>query len=222
MKLNTLPVYSQEEIKRFTILNNHINPTKLKETKRKADLSYERLHELIYYDPLTGHFFWTSSRKRKNKGSRAGSKSKNGYVSITIDGKSYSAQRLAWLYMEGYFPEHEIDHINRIKYDNRWDNLRHVTHTCNVRNIGITKSTTSRVVGVNYNGKKWYVNIGHLSCSIQLGAYEDFLTAVRVRWEAEKLLGYPDCNSTSTAFLYLKQVEETQIKVNELLKTFKD
>jgi hypothetical protein len=166
-------------------------------------LTYERLHKLIYYDPLLGHFYWTSKAKNKKKGKRAESRSGINYRYITIDKINYPAHRLAWFYMEGYFPECDIDHINRYKYDNRWKNLRHVSRSCNVRNSKINIRNSSGVTGVTKSGNGWCASIGWRNKRIPLGYYKDFTFAVIARLEAEVKLNYHDCQTTSTAVKYL-------------------
>jgi len=54
---------------------------------------------------------------------------KIGYIIIKINRKDYQAHRLAWLYEYGNFPKQTIDHINRIKTDNRICNLRDVSQS---------------------------------------------------------------------------------------------
>lgn len=51
-----------------------------------------------------------------------------------IHGYHYKASRLAWLYMTGEWPKYEMDHINHVKDDNRWVNLRDVTPAENCAN----------------------------------------------------------------------------------------
>ncbi|WP_428999737.1 HNH endonuclease signature motif containing protein [Stenotrophomonas maltophilia] len=46
----------------------------------------------------------------------------------------YRQHRLAWLYMTGQWPSGEIDHINHDRSDNRWHNLRDVSHQANQQN----------------------------------------------------------------------------------------
>jgi hypothetical protein len=72
---------------------------------------------------------------RALKGAKAGSTRKDGYVRINVDGKSYLAHRLIWLWhgkelIQGL----ELDHINGNKSDNRIENLRQATRLQNEYN----------------------------------------------------------------------------------------
>jgi hypothetical protein len=68
------------------------------------------------------------------RGKRAGGPNGEGYVQIKINGATYGAGRLAWLWMTGRWPEKEIDHENRVRGDNRWTNLREATRSTNCIN----------------------------------------------------------------------------------------
>lgn len=171
-------------------------------------LTQIRLKELIDYNPDTGVFFWKKARGCAQKDSLCGSISKSdGYRYIRVDTKSYTASRLAHLYMNGYFPEHEMDHINRVRGDNRWCNLRHVTHQCNVRNSGIRKDNMSGITGIwwDKNRNKWYVRIDVSGKTIHIGRYENKKDAAKARWDAEVKYNFPNCNTTSSAYKYLKE-----------------
>jgi HNH endonuclease len=48
----------------------------------------------------------------------------DGYRYVEIDGELYRADRVAWLYVTGEWPEGEVEHINGDRGDNRWENLR--------------------------------------------------------------------------------------------------
>lgn len=56
-----------------------------------------------------------------------------GYVKITIDGEEYKRSHLVWLLHTGYWPN-EIDHWDRDKRNDRFGNLRDVTHLINQHN----------------------------------------------------------------------------------------
>ena len=84
----------------------------------KADLL-----EDFEYNPITGLFVRKTSKGKWKSGEIAGGIDVHGYVKIRVKNLKYAAHRLAFLYMTGEIPN-MIDHINRIKSDNRWENLR--------------------------------------------------------------------------------------------------
>lgn len=170
------------------------------------DLTQKQLKELLHYDPDTGIFTWAISRRGFKKGKVAGNINSIGYRRIYINKKSYLAHRLAWLYMEGYFPEYCIDHINRIRNDNRFINLRHVSIQCNIINSKISKTNTSGITGICWRKLHniWLVRINANNKRMYLGSYENFDDAVRARWNGEVKYNFANCNTTSSAYLYLK------------------
>lgn len=88
-------------------------------------LSQERLRELLSYDPETGIFTWRVDRgANRCAGKVAGGLNEDGYVIIEINGRSYGAHRLAWLYMKGCWPAQLIDHEDGIRARNVFSNLR--------------------------------------------------------------------------------------------------
>lgn len=98
-------------------------------------LTQATLKEVLHYNPITGLLTWKVSRGKAKAGNIAGVLDiKNGYIKISVYGKSYSAHRLAFLYIHGKFNKNEIDHINGIKNDNRLENLREVSHAENQQN----------------------------------------------------------------------------------------
>jgi len=145
------------------------------------------LKELLEYDPETGVWTWLVSRNgTKGIGSVAGY-IQQGYRRIKINGKDYRAARLAHLYMTGEWPENEIDHENRIKDDDRWENLRPATRLENNRNQGIRKDNTSGHKGVYWHKqrKKWVAQIVVNRKKIHLGYFDNLEEAVQCRKKAE-------------------------------------
>jgi hypothetical protein len=90
-------------------------------------LTAEELKEVLSYDPDTGEFRWKVRTAVRNIGDLAGYFDSNGYRRIQVNHNDYKAHRLAWLYVNGSFPKHFIDHINGKKGDNRISNLREAT-----------------------------------------------------------------------------------------------
>ena len=151
-------------------------------------LTQQKLKELLDYNPNTGDFVWKiSCGKRAPVGAIAGSYNQ-GYKFIKISSKKYSAHRLAWLHTYGQFPQHQLDHINRIRDDNRIDNLREVTNAQNQQNVTPRKDNTSGVKGVEFHTatKKWQVRIAVNGKRIYLGLYNNFEDAIVARKQAEQ------------------------------------
>jgi hypothetical protein len=134
-------------------------------------LTAERVRELFHYDPLTGYFSWKIDRASNAKaGDRAGC-IRDGYVRISINGTSYSAHRLIWLWMTGEWPRQEIDHVNRIRHDNRFCNLREASPSENSFNSPTRDkvSPLPRGVSKKRNGK-FRAQIG---TNILIGTYDN-------------------------------------------------
>ena len=100
-------------------------------------LTQSELKELVSYNPDTGQFFWRVQLSPRAKlGVPIGTESGTGHLTIRIHRKPYLLHRLAFLYVEGKFPESDIDHRNSIPSDNRWSNLRLCTKLQNRHNAG--------------------------------------------------------------------------------------
>ncbi len=136
-------------------------------------LTVEKLKRLLSYNKESGVFVWNITITSKAvAGSQAGT-IRNGYVVITIDGEKHRAHRLAWLYVYGEWPKSILDHKNRIKTDNRIDNLRESTFSANGQNqikpqshnkvglIGVSRHSRHKkfVAQININGEKTYLGI---------------------------------------------------------------
>ena len=136
-------------------------------------LNQETLKQHLSYDPLTGLFTRLIAKSTSVKiGNIAGSKDKQGYITLMVCGKLYKAHRLAWLYIHGKWPTNEIDHINGNKADNRLSNLRDVERWINMHNQGLRKNNTSGFKGVCRKGKKWSAVIKINKKIHWLGVYE--------------------------------------------------
>ncbi len=93
----------------------------------------DKLLCFVRYDPKTGQFTARVDNRRIKAGHVFTTRYENTYIFIRVDGESFNAGRAAWVYMTGEQPA-EIDHINGLRHDNRWINLRNVTHAQNLMN----------------------------------------------------------------------------------------
>jgi hypothetical protein len=136
-------------------------------------IPYERLREVLDYDPEIGKFTWACSRLGRGcvRGKAAGCVKGEGYHYITIDGYGYLAARLAFLYMTGEWPEYEIDHINLIRTDNRWKNLRAASRKQNAANVPAHKDNQCGFKGVKKCRGKWQARIMASGVNVHLGSF---------------------------------------------------
>lgn len=137
-------------------------------------LSRDEVLEMLNYDPETGVFTRRLAKGPAKVGDIAGSKDSYGYVQIRLRSKIYLAHRLAWLVTYGYWPENQLDHINRDRADNRVSNLREATHAQNLQNRAVQRNNKSGFIGVSWYPKysKWMACIGINGKSKTLGYFD--------------------------------------------------
>ena len=162
---------------------------------------------LLHYDPDTGIFRWINRSGRYGRipaGTIAGGINKcknNGYWSInhSVLG-NIKLHRLAWLYMTEEWPDGEIDHINQVRTDNRFCNLRVVSTQDNSKNKTTYKSNTSGQAGVTWHKrvKMWQARISVDTKRIHLGYYDDKDEAAKVYLEAKSKFHNLDKSTVKT------------------------
>lgn len=102
-----------------------------------------------------------------------------GYPMTRSGGKAYRMHRMILTPPKGLY----VDHINRDKMDNRRDNLRIVTNSQNMHNIGIPKSNTSGYKGVTYSNRdrRWIAQVRINYKNNVLGRFKDKKDAIMAR-----------------------------------------
>lgn len=151
-------------------------------------LTQTRLRELMHYDPDTGVFTRKVKIKGQHVGRIVGTSGTRGYLQCTVDGKPYKLHRLAWLYIYGKWPTHQIDHINHNTADNRLVNLRDVTCAHNHQNRARHTRSSSGYLGVTWHKRdqRWQAHIELNEKPYYLGSYKELSDAVSARIAAER------------------------------------
>ena len=144
-------------------------------------LTQEALKKKFSYNRNTGIFTRVNSKRIKIGTIVAG------YLIISIDYIRYPAQRLAWLYEYGEFPNGYIDHKNHIKLDNTINNLRDVTPLENVKSTKLYRCNKSGYHGVIWDkvNNNWRARIGVEGKTLNLGSFTDKDDAITARKAAE-------------------------------------
>lgn len=168
--------------------------------------SYDRVRELLDYDPATGIMIWKVRRGKMLPGHKAGCLKPSGYYTINIDGVRYYLHRIIFLWYFQYYPEHEVDHKNGNPSDNTINNLQECKHICNIQKIGLRATNVTGVVGVSLSKSGKY---GAFICCggvrRYLGEYQQLLEAAKARYQEELLCEWPGIDSPGGAKEYLSK-----------------
>lgn len=179
-------------------------------------ITAELLCQLLSYEPETGKLFWLPRPEHMFPENGSGGKSGNckrwngrfawrqafttistqGYYRGSIGAKAYTAHCLIWAMQTGEFCQTYIDHINGIKTDNRWNNLRAATRSQNAQNQGVRANNTSGVKGVSWvrRERKWCARVMIDRRSIHIGYFSDLNAATAAVRSARTVFHGYFCN----------------------------
>jgi len=93
-------------------------------------MSDQQLRDSIGYCPFTGDLFCiekSAPRSTMKVGEVVGRIDDQGYVRFQFANKKQRAHRVAHLLMTGSWPSNLMDHKDRVRHNNCWDNLREVS-----------------------------------------------------------------------------------------------
>jgi hypothetical protein len=170
-------------------------------TKKYEELDQEKLKSLVSYDRETGVFRWTwiegapLHRNRQFAGKRCGTIDKDGYLQITLIGHKYLAHRLAFMYINGAWPDKEIDHIDGVRNNNAFSNIRMVSRHENKRNMKQYENNSTGTCGVGWHKQrnKWRAYASDVTGKLRhLGLFDCFDDAVAARNAASSEWGYTE------------------------------
>ena len=159
----------------------------------KDKLTQSRLKDILSYNQFDGLFTWlTSASSQISAGDIAGTINNNGYVIISIHGGKYLGHRLAFLYMTGKFPLGSMDHIDHVRSNNSWINLREATVSENNRNTSMNKRNKSNFNGVCFDEthRKWRAYIKTGGKNINIGRFDTHYAACYARHCANVKYGF--------------------------------
>jgi hypothetical protein len=134
------------------------------------ELTQEYLKSVLHYDTNSGIFTRLAITTNSVKIGDVAGTMRHGYVMVGVASKQYRAHQLAWFYITGKWPDHEIDHINRIKHDNRWENLRKASRSQNLANSSVR--CASGYKGAYPKGSRWQSKITVSQSVIYLGSFD--------------------------------------------------
>lgn len=128
--------------------------------RKHERISPDEVRRLLAYDPETGVLTWTDrhSIRIPYAGAVAGTIDAMGYVLVSIKYRRVRGHTLAWVIQTGRYPDHEIDHINGTRSDNRWVNLREADHCTNMQNLQRARkdNRTGLLGATSHCGGKYY------------------------------------------------------------------
>lgn len=152
-------------------------------------LTATRLREIVSYDLGSGFFTRLVPVGNAKAGVVIARPSPVGYLRMRVDGKLYTMHRLAWLYVTGDWPPYGVDHVNGVKTDNRFSNLRAADQSQNAQNLSSKTSAKSGYRGSYFDKKsrRWQAKLIVKGKRISLGYYATAIEAHQAYLDGRKV-----------------------------------
>jgi hypothetical protein len=149
-------------------------------------LTRDRVLDVVSYEPVSGKFYWKIPPRPGIPISTEAGSLTWGYVEIVLYGVRVRAHQLVWFLETGEWTDRVIDHKNRVRDDNRFENLRLATPSENTANRALKKTPVSGLRGVSIHkstglwrarvaGKCWYFKTPE-------AAHQKYLEEAKAKW----------------------------------------
>ena len=155
------------------------------------------------YDPLTGIFRRVKRRDAYGNLTTCdyiivGDNGQRGYKRVSINGKRYLLHKLVFLYIDGVYPDVEVDHLNGNTSDNRLLNLRVSGRLSNRLNLKLYSTNTSGFTGVTFRNGRYYVQACKNRKTYSKGSFSRLEDAILARKELNSELGFNENHGRKT------------------------
>lgn len=142
------------------------------------------VQQKLSYNPETGEFTVKPFRWAHNVG-KVLQPNKSGYVHFNSTQGTIGMHRIVWLIETGKWPEHEINHKDGNRANNRIANLEDVTHAENLQGYwSVTpknSSTGERNISYRKSRKDFFVSATRNGVLLYIGAYPTLELAIKAR-----------------------------------------
>jgi preprotein translocase subunit SecF len=146
-------------------------------------INKDYLNSILEY--RDGDLYWKEPKRGRRLNRKIGVFTKQKYLKITINDKTYLLHRIIYIMFHGNLNE-QIDHIDGNSNNNRIENLRKATNSQNNQNKPISKANKSGFKNVSWSKQKksWKVQIDISNVKTFFGYYKDLELADLVAQEA--------------------------------------
>lgn len=153
----------------------------------KALPPLELLQELFDWDLEAGRLIWRVTRGSAVKGGDVGTVNNCGYLSTCVKGDRLLVHRILWRLGSGSDPEQlQVDHINGVRLDNRFCNLRLAERIENNKNVKAHCDNSTGYLGIcEHTPGVYRVRIMAGGKNYHVGLFKSLQEAVAARRKAE-------------------------------------
>lgn len=171
-------------------------------------IDYKEAQKVFRYNPVTGVFKRVLKKSFKRNYYTCDftptSVTGWGYLQVSFNGRPNVIHRIIYSMMTNSdIPEgFDVDHIDGDRLNNKWNNIRLVTRSDNLKNMGVKSTNTSGHHGVSRRSDtgSYHAYINSNGKRIHLGNFPGFEEAVAARKVAENVHGFHQNHGSRNAW----------------------